>query len=79
MSLSLKTLIKDWIPPVMWRRLSEIYNKGKGIRFEGPYLSWFDVAIKSTGYGVDQILEKVLHATLKVKRGEAVFERFCSV
>ena len=69
----LRTTIKDWAPPVVVRTLRKI--QGGGIRFEGDYASWEDAAVKCSGYDAEHILAKVLDATLKVKRGEAAFER----
>lgn len=41
----------------------------------GDYSSWTDVAAQTSGYDAGVILEKTKTATLKVKRGEAVYER----
>jgi putative methyltransferase (TIGR04325 family) len=41
----------------------------------GDYSSWSEVVSKSTGYDADEILEKTKTAILKVKNGEAVYER----
>jgi putative methyltransferase (TIGR04325 family) len=41
----------------------------------GDYSSWAEAVARCTGYDADNILAKVLDATLKVKRGEAAFER----
>lgn len=43
--------------------------------FEGEYESWDEAAKASTGYDSRMILEKVMNATLRVKRGEAAYER----
>lgn len=43
--------------------------------WEGNYKSWQDAKQKSIGYDADNILEKVKGALLKVKNGEAVYER----
>jgi len=42
---------------------------------QGPYPSWDDALANSDGYDAQVILDKTLAATLKVKSGEAVFER----
>jgi putative methyltransferase (TIGR04325 family) len=47
----------------------------EAIRFVGDYQSWDEAAARSTGYGAPEILEKTRAALLKVKNGEAVFER----
>lgn len=69
----LKSLIKDWLPPV-FLRLYRKWDKG-GIRYVGDYASWQEAVDHSTGYDSDLILDKVSTALLKVKSGEAVYER----
>ena len=69
----LKSFARDWLPPAIVRALQR--RRGDGIRFEGDYLTWEDASAQCTGYDAEPILAKVLEATLKVKRGEAVFER----
>jgi len=72
MSIS-KAFAKDWIPPAIVRALQR--RRGRSIRFEGDYATWEDAAAQCTGYDAAPILAKVLDATLKVKRGEALYER----
>lgn len=69
----LKMLLHDWLPPAVVRWIRQV--RGGGIRFEGDFATWEEASIRCTGYDAEEILEKVLTATLKVKRGEAVFER----
>jgi putative methyltransferase (TIGR04325 family) len=71
----LTTFAKDWLPPAIALQLRRLPWLGRGITFEGPFASWYEAADCSSGYASEKILEKVLAATLKVKRGEAVFER----
>lgn len=66
----LKKLIKELIPPFVLRFLSGLY-----IRWHGNYPDWGTACKKSQGYDSDSILRKVLDASLKVKNGEAVYER----
>jgi putative methyltransferase (TIGR04325 family) len=75
MSLSLKALAKDWVPPASLRILKKILHMEEGIRFEGEYFSWEEASAQCVGYDAENILPKVLAATLKVKNGEAAFER----
>lgn len=70
---SLKNLVKDFIPPAIFRIVRNFIRVG--IRFEGSYPSWQAASDVCAGYDAKQILEKVLEATLKVKRGEAAYER----
>ena len=69
----LKRLIKDWVPPAalsLYRRWRK-----KGTSYNGNYSSWQEALANSTGYDSDLILDKVSTALLKVKSGEAVYER----
>lgn len=45
------------------------------MRFEGDFATWEEAGARCTGYADAEILAKVLAATLKVKRGDAAFER----
>lgn len=69
----IKSVAKDWLPPVVMRAIRQY--RGENIRFEGEFASWEDAAARCTGYDSEHILSKVLDATLKVKSGEAAFER----
>jgi len=69
----LKSVIKDWLPPVILRAIND--SQADNIRFEGDYSTWKEAASKCTGYDAQLILAKVLKASLKVKNGEAAFER----
>jgi putative methyltransferase (TIGR04325 family) len=69
----IKPLVKDWLPPALLRVVRHL--RGSGILFEGNYKTWEEAAALCTGYDDESILETVLESTLKVKRGEAVFER----
>lgn len=70
---SLKALVKDCLPPLVTRRLQQIRDSGN--RFEGSFPGWAEASQRATGYDTESIFARVLDATLKVKRGEAVFER----
>ena len=70
---SLKTCAKECLPPVILRAIRSFH--GGGIRFEGSYATWEEAASVCSGYDAEHILAKVLDAMLKVKRGEAVYER----
>lgn len=70
---SLNALARDWLPPAMVRWIRQV--GGRGIRFEGQYASWEEASSQCSGYDEEEILAKVLAATLKVKGGEAAFER----
>ena len=68
-------MAKDWLPPVLARQLHRPSRQGEWITFEGPFATWAEAAKHSSGYDGAQILQRVIAATLKVKNGEAVFER----
>lgn len=70
----LSRITKDWLPPILLRQLRKL-TQGQGIHFEGPFDTWDDALRQSSGYDNQEILRRVLAATLKVKRGEAVYER----
>ena len=70
---ALKDLAHDWLPPALVRLLRRA--RGKGIRFKGDFATWEETSTRCTGYDAEEILARVLAATLKVKHGEAAFER----
>lgn len=67
----MKQFLKDWLPPVLIRCI----RKGKNISFVGNFVSWDEAKKHSNGYDNDIILKKCKDALLKVKNGEAVYER----
>lgn len=80
--MDLRSAIKDWCPPVLlryWRRSTtptKTTARQPGSKnFSGKYLTWEEALHHSTGYDAQNILDRTLDATLKVKNGEAVFER----
>lgn len=68
----LKRIIKLFLPPIILETANKFDSKQK---FELDIGCWNDAERLCTGYGDGKILDKVLSATLKVKRGETVFER----
>lgn len=69
----MKGLIKDLLPPLLLRAYRR--HSATGIRFTGDYQSWDRARAASTGYDADEILRRARDAALKVKSGEARFER----
>jgi putative methyltransferase (TIGR04325 family) len=66
----------DLVPPVVARGIGWLKTSGRGrIRFTGPYRSWEEATRLSGGYDDREILRTIRTAALKVKRGEAAFER----
>lgn len=70
---ALNTLARDWLPPVLVRWLRQV--RGAGTSFEGEFATWEQARVRCTGYDKDEILDRVLASTLKVKLGGAAFER----
>ena len=62
--------LKDFIPPIAVRKLT-----GLMYGWTGNYKKWEDAEKKCSGYDSDIIINKVRDSLLKVKNGEAVFER----
>ena len=72
MDSTLKTFVKAVTPPVvasLYKKLTTKYG------FSGEYDRWEDARRDSDGYESDTILARVKEASLKVKRGEAAYER----
>lgn len=62
--------------PVILGGIGRIFGKeSEAIRFTGDFQSWEEAEKASTGYSTPEILEKTRAALLKVKTGEAAFER----
>jgi putative methyltransferase (TIGR04325 family) len=69
---SFKEIVHNLLPPLATRFLERLKSKGG---YMGNYTSWAEAKRASTGYDTDIILNKVKDALLKVKNGEAVYER----
>lgn len=63
-------MIKELIPPILLNYLTGFFYGWKG-----NYSSWKEAQKKCSGYGHEIVLSKVKEALLKVKNGEAAFER----
>ncbi|HET6513956.1 MAG TPA: methyltransferase, TIGR04325 family, partial [Thermodesulfovibrionales bacterium] len=64
--------IKRFVPPVMADLVAQAFTSPV---FSGNYRTWEEAQLASTSYDSDVILNKVKDALLKVKNGEAVYER----
>lgn len=70
-------LSHEFLPPALFR----VLMRGRarivpaGVTFSGDYATWDDALRDSSGYDNPAILERVRDALLKVKAGEAAFER----
>jgi len=67
----LRRLAARWLPPA----LRQAVPAARDNEYEGSYASWGEAAGLCTGYDEPSILEKTRAALLKVKRGEAAYER----
>jgi len=70
--ISSKTL-KKWLPPILVSNLKNIARSN--IRLCGRYSNWQEALARCEGYDSDEILERTLTATQKVKKGQAVYQR----
>ena len=70
MSEKIRKVMKKIVPISLRRRIGG-YRYG----FFGPYSTWKETEEKGSGYDSEQIVQKVTNALLKVKRGEAAYER----
>jgi len=73
MTSSYKRLIKHLTPPLAMDAFRAMRKRDISLR--GRYSSWSEAQRHSTGYDADAILKRVTEAALKVKAGEAVYER----
>jgi putative methyltransferase (TIGR04325 family) len=69
-----KAFVRDWLPPAVTRWVRH-FQRHERIQFEGEFSAWAEAKRQASGYDASDILDKVLAATLKVVRGEALFER----
>jgi putative methyltransferase (TIGR04325 family) len=70
MSDNIRSIVKELTPPIVLNQLSGFFYGWKG-----NYSTWEEARKKCSGYDNEVILSKVKEAMLKVKKGEAVFER----
>lgn len=66
----MKTIIKKIIPDFIIRLITGLFYG-----WRGDYDTWTEAKKRCTGYDYPLILEKVKESALKVKNGEAAFER----
>ena len=71
----MKQRIKNIIPDSIKSSIKGLFATKSPYGWFGNYSSWKAANEKCTGYDSDVILEKVKAAVLKVKNGEAVYER----
>lgn len=71
--MSFKAIIRDSFPPVLLRLVRRVRSKNNA--FSGNYTTWTEAQLQATGYDTEAIFQRVREAALKVKHGEAAFER----
>jgi len=71
----LRRLAGQTLPPIAKMAYQKIKGGRKASPYQGNYPSWQAARQACTGYDSAVILEKTLEVMLKVKNGEAVFER----
>jgi len=71
--MSLKSAIREIIPPIILRLILRVCNYG--ITYKGEYATWKSALESSSGYESPIIIESVCSAAKKVKNGDAVYER----
>lgn len=71
-------LVKDFIrslcPPILLKVTRKLRG-ANSLSFEGNYASWAAAQQFSNGYDAEEVLRRVCESALKVKKGEALFER----
>ena len=77
MVTTLKDMLRLVTPPVFIRLANRLRSNGQTDVYglSGDYRSWDEALSASTGYDNQSILERTRIALLKVKNGEAVYER----
>lgn len=74
--MSLKSLCRDCVPPLIWRALRTLRRAPqKVLTFSGPYSDWQSACAASTGYDTNAIFARVLEAATQVRDGQALWER----
>ena len=71
MNSKFKAIVNQFIPPVIFR----LRKTNSDLSISGNYVSWNQATAASIGYDSEIILNKTQAALLKVKNGEAVYER----
>ncbi|MCW5798243.1 MAG: methyltransferase, TIGR04325 family [Nitrospira sp.] len=69
----MKRVIKPWIPPAILNAYRSFCSDD--IRFQGQFATWESARAASSGYDDEAIFRKSRAAALKVKKGEAAYER----
>lgn len=71
----IKEIIKLLVPPLLLQEYRALRGRLGNVELFGNFRTWDEAMGKSTGYDSEIILEKTKKALMKVKNGEAVYER----
>ena len=69
----MKELVKLLIPPLLVILIRKLQRKKNG--WKGDYADWVDAQNDAIGYDSDVIIQAVKKSLLKVKSGDAIYER----
>lgn len=69
----MRRLIKSLLPPIFLIFLKKFKINNYG--WQGNYKTWQEASDASSGYDSNEIIQKVRASLLKVKNGEAIYER----
>ena len=75
--MNVKRLLKRLLPPILVDAVRRVPTESQPdrLRFSGDFASWEEAAHASPGYAAPVILEKTRAALLRVKNGDAAYER----
>jgi putative methyltransferase (TIGR04325 family) len=71
----IRSALKNITPPMLWDALRAVKGRSGQNYFSGDYGRWEDAVRKSGGYAADSILAATREAMVRIRDGEAVFER----
>jgi putative methyltransferase (TIGR04325 family) len=71
----MKNLIKQFLPPILLKGFHKSPSQKNHEQWSGNFTTWEIAEQNSSGYDDDSILTECKNALLKVKSGEAVYER----
>ena len=69
----MKQFVKDILPPIILKIAKRIDSYKYG--WKGNYVTWHEAKSNSIGYNSEEIFFKVRDSMIKVKNGEATYER----
>jgi putative methyltransferase (TIGR04325 family) len=75
--MNAKLFVKSLLPPIVVKAVRQLSTGPdlESLRFTGDFGSWEEAERASSGYAAPVILEKTRAALLRVKKGQAAYER----